>query len=308
MSKFISGLGFEALQREDVESEQEIADSELEEDSEEEDSEPSEIEEETPAAAAPVPPAPVVPLKPATQAPPSPNGWLLAPQPLWHAIELPQLPTAPDSFSLTVSAALEKRANELLTQAGTQYTDSLSPKSKVSYAEEAAATLSRADKSFIITILQSGTSSDKLSALTLLASSSPVHCTAYLSQLLALCGKKNREESTKALRSVVDWLKGQGLPGNRKLKWFADQKLRDVAWVKENPKKAKLAPNVADQYLLLWAFEHWLKKWYLDLLRVIEVSRNLVLLLIRAHMGARLWSTIRCLLFERRWSVICTVC
>lgn len=276
LKKFISGLGFDKLQREDVDSEEEVAVEQVEE-SDDPSSEESEEEEavapvKAPAqkTAEPVKAPPPTPM-PAPQA--LPAGWLIAPQPLWHAVELPALPSAPDSFSLTVTATLEKRANDLLAQAGALYTESLSPKSKVSFAEEAMATLSRADKSFIVTILQSGTSSDKLSALTLLASSSPLHCTTYLTQLLALCGKKQREESTKAIRSVVDWLKGQGLPSDRKLKWFGDQpKLRDVAWVRENPKKAKLAPNVTDQYLLVWAFEHWLKKWYLELLRTLEVS------------------------------------
>lgn len=238
-----------------------------------EESESNASELETPAVVAPVIAQPVkASTSAATIAPALPSGWLIAPQPMWHAIQQPETPIAPDSFSLTVTAQLEKRGNELLAQANQQYTDSLSPKSKVSFAEEATATLSRADKAFIVTILQSGTTSDKLSALTLLASSSPLHCTSYLSQLLSMCGKKNREESTKSLRSVVDWLKGQGLPKDRKLKWFADQKgLRDVAWCREFPKKAKVAPEKLDQCLLLWTFENWLKKWYLDLLRVLEV-------------------------------------
>lgn len=212
------------------------------------------------------------------------SSWIVVPHPLWHSVELPELSLAPESYTLTPEtiAALEQKANTLLLQVNAQYTDSLSPKSKSNFLEDAQSTLTKADKSFIVTILQSGTSSDKLSALTLLASSSPLHCTAYLTQLLALCAKKNREESTKAIRSVVDWLKGQGLPADRKLKWFADQPgLRNAAYSIEKAQKKKkvIGHSAEDQYLVVWAFEHWLKKWYLDLLRVLEVCCLLRILL-----------------------------
>lgn len=188
---------------------------------------------------------------------------------------------------------LQERADGLLAELNSQYAASLSPQSKPQPGAKSSShasdysTLSKADKAFILTILKSGTSSDQLSALTLLASSSPIHCTSYLSQLLSLCSKKSRQESTKAVQSVVDWLKHQGLPQHRKLLPLADQpRLKDVAWLQQPkgkaPKHQKWKPG--DQYLVLWAFESWLKKWFLDVLRAIEQLSNDTLPFVRTQM------------------------
>ena len=221
----------------------------------------------------------------------------MIPQSHWHRIKLPDLPTAPPSynFSSEQSAKLEDRAKTLLAQLNAQYTKSLSPNSTSTHSSRTgSSTLSKADKAFIINILKSGTSTDKLSALILLASSSPVHCTSYLAQLLTLCSKKSREDATKTIRSVVDWLKSQGLPDDRKLKWFSDQTgLRDLCYMRHQTSKPALKSatsgksrpekviegqrGAGDEYLALWAFESWLKKWYLDLLHVMEVRSSLEL-------------------------------
>lgn len=218
----------------------------------------------------------------------------MAPHPIWHEIELPELPVAPQSYNLHPNrlTQLQERADELLTELNQQYSDSLSPSSKTTGKSKSRdpqdySTLSKADKSFIVTILKSGTSSDKLSALTLLASSSPLHCTSHLSQLLSLCSKRSRQEATKAIQSVVDWLKHQGLPSSRKLTWFADQpRLRDVAFLQQpkgkQPKDQKW--KAGDQHLVVWAFEAWLKKWFLDVLRALETHANDPLPFVRTQM------------------------
>ena len=143
-----------------------------------------------------------------------------------------------------------------------------------------SSTLSASDRTFISTILQSGTSSDKLSALILLSSSSPLHTTTYLNQLLNLTKKKSRDEAVRAIRAIVDWLKGgsggagtAGLP-DRKLRWFAEQPgLKDVSYARTQSSKSgnkQTGKQAGDEYLLLWAFEDWLKKWYFELLKSIE--------------------------------------
>lgn len=76
---------------------------------------------------------------------------------------------------------------------------------------------SRSDEQFIANVLTSGTLSDRLSALTLLAQSSPIHNTRALENLRTMASKKGREESLKALRAIVDWWVGGGGP-DRKLK------------------------------------------------------------------------------------------
>lgn len=83
------------------------------------------------------------------------------------------------------------------------------------------ATTTTSDFSFLQKILQGGTLSDRLSALTLLVQSSPVHNVKALETLKGMAergkGKGGREESLKALRCVIDWWVGGGVP-DRKLK------------------------------------------------------------------------------------------
>ena len=83
-------------------------------------------------------------------------------------------------------------------------------------------TSSSSDASFLQKVLSSGTLSDRLSALTLLIQSSPVHNTKALETLKSMVergkGQGGREQSLKALRCVVDWWVGGGAPG-RKLKY-----------------------------------------------------------------------------------------
>ncbi|KAG7085891.1 hypothetical protein E1B28_003425 [Marasmius oreades] len=118
---------------------------------------------------------------------------------------------------------------------------------------------SHTEASFLSKIIQSGTLSDRLSALTLLVQSSPIHNTKALETLRGMAergkGKGGREESLKALRCIVDWWVGGGAP-DRKLKYFRDQPLTH--------------PSVTDQHLLLWHFEDWLKKYFFSVLQVLE--------------------------------------
>ena len=80
---------------------------------------------------------------------------------------------------------------------------------------------SASEASFLSKIIQSGTLSDRLSALALLVQSGPFHNTKSLEMLKGMAqrgkGKGGREESLKALRCVVHWWVGGGAP-NRKLK------------------------------------------------------------------------------------------
>lgn len=77
------------------------------------------------------------------------------------------------------------------------------------------------EASFFSKFIQSGTLSDRLSALTLLVQSSPLHNVKALGSLKTMAergkGKGGREESLKALRCIVDWWVGGGAP-DRKLK------------------------------------------------------------------------------------------
>ncbi|KAF8191466.1 CBF/Mak21 family-domain-containing protein [Mycena galopus ATCC 62051] len=118
---------------------------------------------------------------------------------------------------------------------------------------------SASEANFLSKIIQSGTLSDRLSALTLLVQSSPLHNTKALETLKGMAergkGKGGRDESLKALRCVADWWVGGGAP-DRKLKYMRDQPLTH--------------PSVTDQHLLLWYFEDWLKKYFFSILQILE--------------------------------------
>ncbi|KAK1228296.1 RNA-binding ribosome biosynthesis protein mak21 [Marasmius sp. AFHP31] len=118
---------------------------------------------------------------------------------------------------------------------------------------------SHTEASFLSKIIQSGTLSDRLSALTLLVQSSPLHNIKALETLKGMAergkGKGGREESLKALRCIVDWWVGGGAP-DRKLKYFRDQPLNH--------------PSVTDQHLTVWFYEDWLKKYFFSVLQVLE--------------------------------------
>lgn len=90
------------------------------------------------------------------------------------------------------------------------------------FKQSSASGPSTSEASFMAKIIQSGTLSDRLSALTLLVQSSPVHNLKALENLKGMSergkGKSGRDESLKALRCIVDWWVGGGAP-NRKLKY-----------------------------------------------------------------------------------------
>lgn len=89
------------------------------------------------------------------------------------------------------------------------------------YVASGVSTGSASDSQFLQKVLQSGTLSDRLSAMTLLVQGSPVHSVKSLESLKNMAergkGKGGREESLKALRCIVDWWIGGGAP-DRKLK------------------------------------------------------------------------------------------
>ncbi|KAF7323267.1 CCAAT-box-binding transcriptional factor [Mycena chlorophos] len=127
------------------------------------------------------------------------------------------------------------------------------------FQTSSASNSSSSEANFLSKIIQSGTLSDRLSALTLLVQSSPLHNIKALETLKGMSergkGKGGRDESLKALRCIVDWWVGGGAP-DRKLKYFRDQPLGH--------------PGTTDQHLLLWYFEDWLKKYFFSILQILE--------------------------------------
>ncbi|KAJ1306210.1 hypothetical protein OPQ81_010918 [Rhizoctonia solani] len=116
--------------------------------------------------------------------------------------------------------------------------------------------LSSSDAHFLESVLQGGTRSDRLSALSLVVQGAPVHSTRSLEGLRAMSSKKGgRGENLKALRAIVDWWVGGGCP-DRKLRYFRDQPVT--------------SPDITDAHLIVWHFEDWLKKYFFSILQLLE--------------------------------------
>ena len=212
---------------------------------------------------------------------------IVDPIPQWYSVALPKLIPSATRPSAGLLSTLQTQAVTLLARENSLYAASLAPRAPAS-APPAPNGLSKADQVFIQQILTSGTSSDKLSALLLLVSSSPLHTMAYLDQIVAICKKKSREESGRAIRGVVEWWRGGGGDGggspSRKLRAFADQPgLESLskswsaleAFGKGREKKvseSELSKEECERCLVIWAFEDWLKKWFFEVLKCVEVS------------------------------------
>ena len=128
--------------------------------------------------------------------------WYTAVPPLPPSTSTPAITTAQLSAFVSKAAALHD-------------------KDITTFQASSSSNSSSSEANFLSKIIQSGTLSDRLSALTLLVQSSPLHNTKALESLKLMAergkGKGGRDESLKALRCIVDWWVGGGVP-NRKLK------------------------------------------------------------------------------------------
>lgn len=207
---------------------------------------------------------------------------IVEPTPNWFAV-----PTVTPLASATrprpeTLSAMHARGQTLLSQENELYSSSLDPKGSKSGAAPPPNGLSKSDQVFIQQILTSGTSSDRISALVLLVSSSPLHTTSFLDQLAGLCRKKSRDESLRAMRSLVTWWCGEGGGAPpRKLRYFSDQpNLPTVAAAFEAlERKGKsavtefhgISKRDVERCLVVFMFEDWLKRWFFQILQALEV-------------------------------------
>lgn len=161
----------------------------------------------------PIPSAQLKKPKPA-QADVQPKSHLVFPPTAhWHDDALlPPLPAASTSKTTASAPQLET----LLARASALHASDIDAFHSSSLTSETQ---------FFQKIVSTGTLSDRLSALTLLIQSSPLHNIRALDVLKSMAergkGKGGREESLKALRCVADWWVGGGAPG-RKLRCVED--------------------------------------------------------------------------------------
>ncbi|OCB86684.1 CBF-domain-containing protein [Sanghuangporus baumii] len=254
VGKLMKELNFSSVRPKDIEEETDV---EKGEEEEEEDEEKSEVEDESEGESSDAASSEVNEQKDPkkeekqniTVPKVGPNARLvLEPSPQWYTLLSPLPPSKASLGSPSPHTLSQKQAH-----ASSLHASELAAYENVTSASKLTA--SSSDAAFLQKILSSGTLSDRLSALTLLAQSSPLHNMRALETLRTMANKKGREESLKALRAICDWWVGGGAP-DRKLKYFVDQPLNH--------------PGVTDKYLLLWYFEDWLKKYFYTILQTLE--------------------------------------
>ncbi|KAF8469035.1 CBF/Mak21 family-domain-containing protein [Kalaharituber pfeilii] len=191
---------------------------------------------------------------------------LFPPRSDWHAYELPSLLDGPNPPASTIQS-LHSRGKELLTQENNFYSTTHLTKTS--------------DRQFLATIMNSGTLSDKVSALTLISQESPLHTIKTLETLLSLAKKKSRSQAIAALAAIKDlFASGRVLPSGRKLKAFAKQ-------------PGLGAKEVTDLHLLVWTFEDWLKNFYFEVLKVLEGLCADQLVFARSHAVGYVWELLK---------------
>lgn len=171
----------------------------------------------------------------------------LEPHPMWYLIERPEPFAAATVPNAEIISHLHARGKRLLQAESDAYMSSNH--------------ITSSDRHFLSTIMTSGTQTDKLSALTLSISASPLHCQKQLDALLGMAKKKSRNEAVQAVAALKDLLVGNLLP-DRKLTYFG--------------KQSGLSSSAKDEELILWTFEDWLKGWYFQVLQAIEVLPVLI--------------------------------
>ncbi|KAJ9653518.1 RNA-binding ribosome biosynthesis protein mak21 [Neophaeococcomyces mojaviensis] len=137
--------------------------------------------------------------------------------------------------------------------------------------------MSSSSQAFYNTVIASGTLSDKISALTLAVQESPLHNMKALENLVAMAKKRSRSQAVDVLRALKDlFAQGSLLPGDRKLYTFSTQPalLAAMGQVKSWQEGDALPHSIRESHLITWAFEHWLKDQYFEILKVLETWCN----------------------------------
>ncbi|KAK9465174.1 CBF/Mak21 family-domain-containing protein [Lipomyces arxii] len=210
---------------------------------------------------------------------------LIDPQPVWHTADvLSSLPETTDGIALDADqkAKLLVQAAELLETETENYA--------------AASAGSSSQKQFLSEIMNAGTLSDRISALTLLIQESPLHSTRSLTGLLALAKKKNRTAALQAVEALKDLFANGNVLPDRKLVWFTNRPdnalsyLTKVAFDKHVDSETS---KIANQHLLLWAFEDWLKQFYFSFVQLLEVLSHDAVVHVRTSSLADIMDLIR---------------
>lgn len=218
---------------------------------------------------------------------------LVQPTSEWTSIALPALDVPADKVPKTVTddavAALHALGQQVLDDENATY-------ARLSMGEGGKnvtlGSMSLSDLQFARTLLTShkaSTLSDRISAVTLLLQSSPIHNVKSLETLVAMAAKPSREEAGRATRALADWLASGGGLGAGKLHYFRDQPLLPTA-------AAALAKGTSQALRVcccLWAFEDMLKKTYFAFVQTLERQSHDTLLFMRKQAVSQVFVLLR---------------
>ena len=186
----------------------------------------------------------------------------VSPQADWFSIPLPDIPASSSKRN-----KIQNNVVEQLHQYGKELLD----------AENAAYQANQKSKSssqrFYATVINSGTLTDKISALTLGVQESPIHNVKGLETLLGLARKRSRAQAIDVLRALKDlFAQGSLLPSDRRLRTFATQPglLSALSGISNWSSDQSLPKGLRPQHLIVWAYEHWLKDVYFEVLTILE--------------------------------------
>ncbi|KAL4401414.1 RNA-binding ribosome biosynthesis protein Mak21 [Malassezia pachydermatis] len=141
----------------------------------------------------------------------------------------------------------------------------------------------------LLTSSKASTLSDRISAVTLLLQSSPIHNLKALDTLMTMAGKPGREEASRATRALADWLSSGGGLGAQKLHYFRDQPLLAKAAA-----VYKAGTNDALRFCTcVWAFEDMLKRTYFAFVQILERQSHDTLLFMRRQAVTQVFVLLR---------------
>lgn len=166
-----------------------------------------------------------------------------------------QIPDDPEEFSKVSDTEIEhlkSEAKKLLNDETSSYTNKLSKGGR------------QFDYTWMRTVVNKGTASDKVAANTILIQDSPVHNLATLKNLINLVkvGKKN--ECLMVIETLTELFMTDLLPPHRKLKTF-EARPHVILHSLNDGNKAK-----RQKYLMYWFFEDQLKELYMTFVQSLQ--------------------------------------
>lgn len=215
---------------------------------------------------------------------------LIEPTPEWTQMPLPALEGNLSRVSDADIAALHEIGQQTLDSENEIYT-------RLSLGEGGKhimlGALSLSDLQFARTLLTSnkaGTLSDRISAVTLLLQSSPIHNLKALDTLMTMSGKPSREEASRATRALADWFASGGGLGAEKLHYFRDQPALGAAAV---VRRKSGITDALRKNLCVWTFEDFLKRTYFAFVQILERQSHDTLLFMRRQAVTQVYVLLR---------------